>query len=57
MEERDERAAAGEPDRGLPGGVAAADDGDTRGTAQLRLGWPDRVERGQALVVREIVEG
>ena len=28
VEERDERAAAGEPDGGLAGGVAAADDRD-----------------------------
>src|SRR2546428_7218835 len=44
VDQRDEGAAAGEPDGGLSGGVAAADDGDARGAAQLRLGWPRGVE-------------
>src|SRR5205085_4797530 len=57
VEQRYEGAAAGEPDGGLPGGVAAADDGDARGAAQLRLGRPGRVEHAHALVVGQAVEG
>ena len=49
VEQRDERAAPREPDGGLPGRVAAADDRDARGAAQLRLGWPRRVEDAEAL--------
>src|SRR5436305_793763 len=56
VEQRDEGTAAGEPDGGLSGGVAAADDGDTGGAAQLRLGRAGRIEHAQALVVREFVE-
>src|SRR5207244_10520319 len=55
VEQRDEGAAAGEPDGGLSGRVAAADDGDARGAAQLRLGRPGRVERTHALVVAQAV--
>ena len=44
VEEGDERAAAGEPDRGLAGGVAAADDRDARAGAELGLGRPGGVE-------------
>src|SRR5919201_903290 len=40
VEQRHERSSAGEPDGGLSGGVAAANDGDTRGAAQLRLRRP-----------------
>src|SRR2546423_5663803 len=37
VKQRHQRSAAGEPDGGLPGGVAAADDRHTRGAAKLRL--------------------
>src|SRR6266436_1405162 len=57
VEQRDEGAAAGEPDGGLSGGVAAADDGDARGATQLRLGGPGRVKHAHALVVAQAVEG
>ena len=40
VQQRDERAAAGEPDRGLAGGVAAADDADARRAAQRASGGP-----------------
>ena len=44
VEQRHERAAAREPDRGLARGVAAADDGDARGAAAAvpRAGLPRR---------------
>ena len=48
VEERDERAAAGEPDGGLAGGVAAADDRDARAGAELGLGRPGGVEDRQS---------
>src|SRR5207249_6996704 len=57
VEERDEGAAAGEPDGGLSGGVTAADDGDARSAAELRLGRAGRVEHAQALVVGQALEG
>src|SRR5207245_3677367 len=57
VEQRDEGAATGQPDGGLSGGVATADDGDTRGAAQLRLGRPGRVEDAQAFVIAQAVEG
>src|SRR5581483_6338023 len=57
VEQGDEGAAACEPDRRLPCGVAAADDGDARGAAQLRLGRAGGVEDAQSLVLREIVAG
>src|SRR5438309_3138205 len=56
MEERDERAAAGEPDGGLAGGVAPAEDGDAGGAAELRLGRPGRVEDADALVLVQVLE-
>ena len=56
MEQRHERAAAREPDRGLAGGVAAADHADARGAAELRLGRPGGVEDAQALVLGEAVD-
>ena len=40
VEQGVERAAAGQPDRGLAGGVAAADDRDARAGAELGLGAP-----------------
>ena len=51
VEQRHERAAASEPDRGLPGRVPAADDGDALGAAQLGLGRPGGVEDADALVL------
>src|SRR4029077_14568608 len=56
VEQRDEGAAASEPDRGLSGGVAAADDGDARGAAQLRFGRADGVEDAQPFIVAQAVE-
>src|SRR5581483_11468509 len=56
VEEGDERAAAGEPHGGLAGGVAAADDGDAGGAAELRFGRPRRVEDAQTFVVGDAVE-
>ena len=56
MQERHERAALGEPDRSLAGGVAAADHADARRAAELRLGRAGRVEHARALVVGEILE-
>ncbi len=57
VEEGDERAAAGEPDRGLAGGVAAADDRDARARAELGLGGPGSVEDGQSLELGKAVDG
>src|SRR5579864_610305 len=57
MEERDEGAAASEPDGGLAGGVAASDDRDARGAAQLRLRRAGGVEDTRAFVLGELVEG
>ena len=54
VQKRDERAAAGQPDRGLAGGVAAADHGHPSRTAELRLGRAGCVEDARALVVGEI---
>ena len=56
VQQRDERAAAGEPDGGLAGRVAAADDADARGAAELRLGRPGGVEDADPLVLREAVD-
>lgn len=56
MEQSHERAAAREPDRGLPARVAAADDRDARRAAELRLGRAGRIEHAPALVVGELVE-
>ena len=47
VEQCHERSAAGEPNGGLAGGVAAANDSDTRGAAQLRFGRAGRVEDAQ----------
>ena len=57
MQQGDERAAAGEPDRRLAGGVAAADDGDARGSAELRLRRAGGVEDADPLVVGEVGDG
>ncbi len=56
VEERDERAAAGEPDGGLAGGVPAADDRDAQAGAELRLGCPGGVEDRQSLELGEAVD-
>ena len=56
VEEGDERAAAGEPDGGLAGGVAAADDGDARAGAELGLGRPGGVEDRQSLELGQAVD-
>ena len=56
VEEGDERAAAGEPDGGLAGGVAAADDRDARAGAELRLGRSGGVEDRQSLELGEAVD-
>ena len=57
MEERDERAATGEPDGRLAGGVPAAHDRDTRAGAELGLGRPGGVEDGQSLELRQTIDG
>ena len=56
VEQRHQRAAARQPDRGLPGGVPAADDADARGAADLRLGRPGGVEDADSLVVGEALD-
>ena len=56
MEEGDERAAAGEPDSCLAGGVAAADHRDARAGAELGLGSPGGVEDRQSLELRKAVD-
>ena len=50
MEERHERAAAGEPDRRLGGRVPAPDDTDPHGAAAPGLLWPRGVEDADAFV-------
>ena len=57
MEQRHERAAAGEPDSGLAGRVASADHANPRGAAELRLRRAGRVEHAQPLVVGESLDG
>ena len=56
MEKGDERAAAGEPDGRLAGGVAAAYDRDARAGAELRLGRSRSVEDRQSLELGEAVD-
>ena len=51
MQQRHERAAAGEPYGGLAGGVPAAHDSDAIGTAELGLGRPGGVEDADPLVL------
>jgi hypothetical protein len=53
VQQRDERAAAREPDGGLAGRVASTNHGDTFGAAELRLGRPGGVEDAHALVFGE----
>src|SRR5262249_55342238 len=50
VEERHERATAGEPDRRLGGRVPAADDTDPRGAASPGLLWPRGVEDADAFI-------
>ena len=57
MEERDERAAAGEPDGSLAGRVAAADRTCPRGSAELRLRRSGRIEDAQPFVFVESIDG
>ena len=57
VEQRHERAAAREPDRGLARRVPAADDGDARGAAELRLGRAGRVEHAEPLVLGQPLDG
>lgn len=56
MQQRDERAAAREPDGGLAGRVASADHADARGAAELCLRGARGVEHAHALVVGEPVD-
>ena len=56
MEEGDERAAAGEPDGCLAGGVAAADDCNARTGAEPRLGRTGGVEDRRSLELRKAVD-
>ena len=54
VQEGDEGAAAGEPDGGLAGRVAAADDPDPLAAADLRLRRAGRVEDADPLVALEV---
>ena len=56
MKQRHERAAARQPDGGLPGRVAAADHADPGGAAALGLGRAGRVEDADSLVRLEVVD-
>ena len=56
VQEGDEGAAAGQPDGGLRGRVAAADHADPLGAAELRLGRPGGVEDADPLVAVEVVD-
>ena len=56
MQEGDQGAAAGQPDRGLGGRVAAADDADPLGAAELGLGRAGGVEDADPLVLLEPVD-
>ena len=56
VEQGHERAAAGEPDGGLAGGVPSADDADALGAAQLGLGRPGGVEDADSLVLVEVID-
>src|SRR4051812_12115203 len=55
VEQRDECAPAREPDGRLPGGIATADDGDPRATAELCLGGTGGVEDARPLVGGQVV--
>ena len=52
VQEGDQGAAAGQPDRRLGGRVAAADDADPLAAAELRLGRAGGVEDADPLVAR-----
>ena len=56
VQEGDQRAAAGEPDRRLRGRVAAADHAHPLAAAELRLGRAGGVEDADPLVVVEVVD-
>ena len=56
VQEGDEGAAAGQPDRRLRGRVAAADDADPLAAAELPLGRAGGVEDADPLVVVEVVD-
>ena len=56
VQERDQGAAAGEPDRRLRGRVAAADDPDALGAAEPRLGRAGGVEDADPLVVGQSLD-
>ena len=56
MKQGHERAAAGEPDRGLTGRVASGHYADTRGAAELCFRGSRGVEDAQPLVVRESLD-
>ena len=56
MEQRHQGATARQPNGSLGGGVAAADDRDPLGTAELRLGRARRVEHADPLVLGEPVD-
>src|SRR5690349_1004283 len=56
VEQGDQSAAAGEPDRRLAGGVAAADHTDTGRATELRLGRPRGIEHADALVIGESLD-
>ena len=56
VEERYERAAAGEPDGCLGGRVPTADDTDPRGAAALGLLWPRGIEDADAFVRLDLAE-
>ena len=56
VQEGDQRAAAGQPDGGLRGRVAAADDADPLGAAEVGLGRAGGVEDADPLVAVEVVD-
>src|SRR5688572_24581048 len=57
VQQRYERTAARQPDGGLAGRVASADNPDSRGAAQPRLRGPCGVEDAESLVLREVIAG
>ena len=57
VKQRDQRAAACEPDGRLSGGVPAADHGDAFGAAELGLGRAGGVEDGEPFVLVEVSDG
>src|SRR5262249_25673035 len=53
VQQRDERAAAREPDGGLAGRIPSADDADAGRSAALRLGRPGCVAHAHTVVIPE----